>query len=286
MASEWTSREDVLAGLRARFVAWVMEGGGFVHPNLRVLSSLPNRGSDRGVICNGESIKANETLILIPPGLCLYMPLHLCGVRPDESDESDKSTSTSEEEMPAAVTFLAALEHKPSPFICTVLILLAEAALGLKSFYAPYIDTLPEGHDSLIAWTDAELSLLQGTELECQTDGRKKTTQDIFVDVVLPIIKDASELWPLSFCTADRFDWAFGCVQTRAFQLNDQQGNDPTLYLIPGVDMLNHTSMKDAVATTLQRVKSSNGQDDSSHICHESRYVGYKIAVCIVYIQI
>ena len=264
MASKWTSREDAHAGLRAKFMAWVMNGGGFVHPDIRVLSSLPNHGNDRGVICNGESIKSNEALILIPQSLCLYMPLHLCGVRAEKLNSS--STSTSKEELPAAVTFLVALEHKPSTFICTVLILLSEAALGQKSFYAPYIDTLPEGHDSLIAWTDAELSLLQGTELECQTDGRKKTTQDIFVDVVLPIIRNAPELWPLSFCTADRFDWAFGCVQTRAFQLNDQQGNVPTMYLIPGVDMLNHTSMKDAVATTLQLVKSSNGQDDSSHM--------------------
>lgn len=263
MASKCTSREDACAGLSARFVAWVMDGGGLVHPNLQVLSSLPHHPSDRGVICNGGSIQADETLILIPRSMCLYMPLHSSdGVRAEELN----STFTLKEELPAAVTFLAALELKPSPFICTVLILLSEAALGQRSFYAPYIDTLPKGHDSLISWTDTELSLLQGTELECQVDGRNKTTQDIFVDVVLPIIKHAPEIWPLSFCTAERFDWAFGCVQTRAFQLNDQQGKDPTLYLIPGVDMLNHTSVKDTVATTLQLVKSSDGQEGSSHV--------------------
>lgn len=264
MASVHTGRdEEERSRSEERFVAWVNDAGGFIHPSVCLFAPLSHGGDqfDRGVICT-DVVEPNDTLLLIPLRLCLYMPLSddfvVCHTT--LSLTKDKHT---QENLPASVAHLAGLKHKPSHFICTVLILLSEAALGSKSYYAPYIDTLPNGHDALIAWTDDEVALLRGTELDCQVDGRvdgqieRKLTYDIYDEVVLPIIRNAPELWPLSFCTAQKFDWAFGCVQTRAFQLSDKQDCDTTLYIVPGADMLNHTSDKRTAATTLQLVKSN-----------------------------
>lgn len=231
---------------RVNFVEWMAAHGGIVHPHLNLFAQLPN--DDRGVIAKA-AISKGEKLLLIPKDLCMTVPT---------GEDIAASAATAPEAGPSSRA-LATLDPQPSNFMATVLLLMAEKAA--MSRYAPYLATLPPSHNSLVTWTDQQLSLLNGTALE---DRGGKRCPEIYTQEVLPIITSHASVWPLEACDLEAFTWALGMVQSRAFHLSSatdrvtgssDSSNNTCLYLIPAVDMLNHSSSQDRRCTELQLIK-------------------------------
>ena len=79
---------------------------------------------------------------------------------PPAACRSDLST------YPAAAQYLYRQHPQLSPFLGTLLTVLAEQAAGPASRHAPYLDSLPaEGAGSTVTWDEAELQMLAGAAL-------------------------------------------------------------------------------------------------------------------------
>lgn len=57
----------------ADLVAWLLENGGFVHPDLSLFSELEN--GDRGVRAK-KAIAEGDQLLIVPKALCIYVRDH------------------------------------------------------------------------------------------------------------------------------------------------------------------------------------------------------------------
>jgi SET domain len=159
----------------------------------------------------------------------------------------------------------------------------------LYQFYQPYLESLPTEYDTLLAWTDTELrSYLAGTLLLDQcihgshepsrsiAASQVQVLRDRYRDQIRPyleycgIVSPSSPLAPQEF---QIFRVSCECIATRAFHL-DTNGNSLEFsqhqqsvivarepqdadytgpFLIPVVDLLNHSSLSGAKCTTLSR---------------------------------
>jgi len=224
-----------------KFLYWLQSQGAFVHESLNLFAPLPN--GDRGLVAK-SAIKRDTQLLLIPKALCIHFPL---------AGSSSPSLAASG----AAGAVLAARDPRPSPFMSTVLLLMAEKALGGASSYAPYVGLLPTATDALLAWSEAELAELKGTLLEHKA---AEKCAAVYEREVLPIIQPHPDIWPQGSCDADAFEWAAGMVQSRAFHLvsdnwltgTHTEGVDQ--FLIPAIDMLNHATLAEQRSTELRLV--------------------------------
>jgi SET domain len=159
----------------------------------------------------------------------------------------------------------------------------------LYQFYQPYLESLPTEYDTLLAWTDTELrSYLAGTLLldQCihgshEPHGSIAASQvqllrDRYRDQIRPyleycgIVSPSPPIAPQEF---QIFRVSCECITTRAFHL-DTNGNSLEFsqhqqsvivarepqdtdytgpFMIPVVDLLNHSSLSGAKCTTLSR---------------------------------
>ncbi|KAF5836050.1 hypothetical protein DUNSADRAFT_6520 [Dunaliella salina] len=161
---------------------------GYVHPDVDLFHPLPN--GDRGVVAL-KDVKEGTELVVLPTANTLHMPTQ------------ELLQSSPEDAYSEAAHFLANHTSKPSPFVATVMLLLAEMAKGEASPFATYIKSLPEEVDCLLAWDSRDKEELKGTSIEDPTGGQ--STQGTFDKEVAP-----------------------------------KEGTD--LYLIPAIDMINHAS--------------------------------------------
>jgi len=204
---------------------------GYVHPDVNLFHPLPN--GDRGVVAL-KDVKEGTELVVLPTANTLHMPTQ------------ELLHSSPEDAYSEAAHFLANHAMKPSPFIATVMLLLAEMAKGEASPFATYIKSLPEEVDCLLAWDDRDKEELKGTSIEDPTGGA--STQGTFDKEVAPKMQERPDLWPAPFNSFAQFCRAAGLVQSRAFHMVEenwvlntrQEGTD--LYLIPAIDMINHAS--------------------------------------------
>ncbi|CAK0782750.1 hypothetical protein CVIRNUC_005945 [Coccomyxa viridis] len=140
------------------------------------------------------------------------------------------------------------------PFLGTTLLLMHRIAMGSGSPFAPYVSTFPKSHDCTLCWDDAAMKELKGTAV--QHTGRAKS-KDVFRRHILPVLEQQPSLWPGADYAA--FEHAAGMVQSRSFRLNEEnfltgeavEGKE--LYLIPGIDMLNHRTKATEVNSSLQQ---------------------------------
>ncbi|DBA05344.1 TPA: hypothetical protein N0F65_007506 [Lagenidium giganteum] len=111
------------------------------------------------------------------------------------------------------------------PAIGLALHLLEEKCLGSRSRFVDYIDSLPStaGINSTIFYTEDELEILAGSQLERMTKGRKEAIAN-FHEVLLRPLTSKEAVDPPLFArgefTLDSFRWALGIVWSRAFQLS------------------------------------------------------------------
>ena len=173
-----------------------------------------------------------------------------------------------------------------SPFAATVALLLAEAAAGKLSPHSQFLASLPFGGalvdenddeddlenengstvkclDCVRAWRSKERRLLASTSAHDDGGGARK----VFDTSMKPLYASNPQLWPRPFDSFAAFVRAACLVQSRAFHLRatnfatgaTSDGADGgTLYLIPGIDQVNHSGVAARRSTALERVSASS----------------------------
>lgn len=215
-----------------------------MHPSLHLCHPTE---SGRGVVAL-KSIKQGDTLLAIPASLSL-------------SSSSNSSSS-------ACLQYLTENHSNLSPFLTSTLILMhllgEEEANAKKEFHwRPYLASLPPTcTNSLLHWTADEKEWLKGTSIDLSEQHDEVFTRD-----VLPILSSCPQpFWPASFKTRESFMSAASLVQSRAFSMkkinfitgqevisNEGSGQEP-LFMIPAVDMVNHSTHHEKRNTSLQRM--------------------------------
>lgn len=109
---------------------------------------------------------------------------------------------------------------------------------GGDARWRAYADALPRVVDSLLAWSDAELEVLQGSALRERAVMRRRLVRREY-DALFPAI---AETCPEAFGDVDEafFKWAYATVMSRAYSLPDVG----CMALLPGLDLYN--SARDA----------------------------------------
>ncbi|KFG88052.1 histone-lysine N-methyltransferase [Metarhizium anisopliae] len=108
---------------------------------------------------------------------------------------------------------------------------------GLRS----HVDRLPASYSSSIFFTDDELEVCAGASLYTITKQLQQRIEDDYRDLVVRVLVQYPDLFPLDKFTLHHYKWALCTVWSRAmdFQLSD--GSSIRL-LAPFADMLNHSS--------------------------------------------
>ncbi|KAG2432473.1 hypothetical protein HXX76_008818 [Chlamydomonas incerta] len=229
--------------MAAPFEKWLDKHGGKKHANLDLVKELPS--GDRGVVATAP-IAEGELLLLLPINCSLYMP----------NDEEWERRGSS---FPEAVRYLHEHHRTLSPFLATTLALMSEVARGGESAWAAYVGTLPAScPDCLLNWSAQEKKDLEGTALEEQGPD---PAADAFERHVAPIVAARRDLWPAQQGKGEGeaagdlalFLRAAGLVQSRAFHLEAEnwvsgakeisklEGGGTQVFLLPGIDMINHS---------------------------------------------
>eukprot|EP00793_Prasinoderma_coloniale_P000873 PRCOL_00004023-RA len=219
-------------GASARLTEWLTSAavGGVVHPAVDLCAEGEGLAGGRGVRATAD-IEEGALLVAVPARSC---------VRADACE-----TLASER----IVSFLGT--QSLSGFVALALALMHEAALGDKSAAFEYLLSMPAHVDSPIVWNDAERALLSATSVCHDLAGGKGAERALFERNVLPVVRAAGEeLFPETKCGVDAFLRAAALVASRAFNAQDhRQGTSAddasapssAPYLIPGIDMLNHS---------------------------------------------
>ncbi|KAG2498760.1 hypothetical protein HYH03_003499 [Edaphochlamys debaryana] len=232
------------------FASWLEARGGRLHSKLDLFKELPS--GDRGVVAT-EDVKEGDLLLLLPITATLFIP---------KEDELSKRPDA----FRPAVRYLRESHPSLSPFLATTLALMAEVAQGADSPFAAYVATLPDGcPDCLLNWTDAEKADLEGTALE---QSGPDPVADAFSRHVAPVLAARPDLWPglaeeggskeagkggKGGKGLQAFLRAAALVQSRAFHLEAEnwvsgakeitrlEAGGTQVFLLPGIDMINHS---------------------------------------------
>ncbi|EFN55406.1 hypothetical protein CHLNCDRAFT_134525 [Chlorella variabilis] len=117
-----------------------------------------------------------------------------------------------------------------------VLAVMHEMSLGAESRWHGYFAALPPREYLPLFWSDAQLRLLAGTELEGSAESDREASAEDFEEHVLPLLhKYPGRLRPAA-CTLDRFRVAASFVGSRAFCVDEWHGDA----MVPLADIFNH----------------------------------------------
>ncbi len=220
-------------------VQWITNKGGCINESLGLEEN--SKLETRGIYAKSK-ISKGSLLIHLPASLALsgdFLP----------SQYEFESTSRNASNWLKCITALLSELHKKN-----------------GSQFDNYLSSLPSNYETLLhhsSWPDKDVhKYLSGTTIGiCVKEDRKSfNLKTRFEKSVKPFLiankvidecpGDESELFAM-------FEIACACVATRAFHLKDDNknatGSGSYLYLLPYIDMLNHSSSPTAKCTTLQR---------------------------------
>ena len=111
-----------------------------------------------------------------------------------------------------------------------------EQSKGSASFWAPFLDMLPETPETLCNWGGTARGLLHDKDLEERADSRDRWVADLYYRYFTTLLcARYPELFPAAYYTLDRFRFAWFVVQSRAFGRKLEE-----TALVPLADCLNH----------------------------------------------
>ncbi|KAI8471124.1 MAG: hypothetical protein J3K34DRAFT_238796 [Monoraphidium minutum] len=230
---------------QAAFLEWLKRRGAYISPKLDLFGE--GTGGDRTVRAR-EDVEDGERLLLVPEEATLTL-----GSGPGATGSAGSLSAQS----PAAA-YLSEAHPTLSPFMRTVLLLMSEIARGEDSPWHAYIASLPESTDCLITWPKEDRALLEGTSIE----DKGRSAEEIWDADLSPLVALRPDAWPPAGGFA-AFRRAAELVQTRAFHLKAEnwvtgavQEAMEQLYLVPAMDMLNHSTRPELRNTALERIKS------------------------------
>jgi hypothetical protein len=227
------STERVFADL----VQWITRSsdGGVVHESLELKGDGDGNGNGtaRGVFAK-KAISKGETLVALPANLAVSG-----SQLPNSYGDGDRDRRVSNWLRCIAAYYEARQKGH---------------------HFQPYLNSLPSAYDSLLEWSDDEVTdLLAGTAL-CSLvlkDRKDKVLETRFQEAVRPYLKHVGLIPSSESMTEEMtaFREACMCVSTRGFHL--QEAVSSSLYsgpfLLPFIDLLNHDPSRKC--TTLQYAK-------------------------------
>jgi hypothetical protein len=237
-------------------VEWIHENDGFIHPSL-ILKEIDVDA--RGIYAN-EDVEKGTLLIRLPSKLAV-----------------------SGSKFPSTYMYHSANEDSErlaSPWLRCVTALLS-TYINEDRTYEQYIKSLPEAYETLIhkkSWSDDDVqTYLAGTSIGKMVlqDRQSNTLRTRFESSVKPYM-EANGLINQTKVTDDElfrsFQMACACVSTRGFHLKENNkdvssGASVDAYagpfLLPFIDLLNHSSNQKDKCTTLQRRTDIPGQSNN-----------------------
>ncbi|KAL1980304.1 hypothetical protein VTN96DRAFT_4362 [Rasamsonia emersonii] len=151
------------------FVSWLSQKPGVrINPNIQV-TDLRSQGAGRGVVARSD-IADGEELFAIPRDVVLTV--QNSGLKNRISQDLDEL----------------------GPWLSLIVVMIHEYLLGEKSVWAHYFRVLPTKFDTLMFWTDSELSELQASAIVDKI-GKQDAEQSI-LDMVVPIVRANPHLFP------------------------------------------------------------------------------------------
>lgn len=173
----------------ADFLQWFRQRGGSVHPALDLFAALPN--GDRGVVA-AEDIEEGAVLVTVPHAITVHVPSEQGWVQLWHIWGKDCCKATLWRMLHSLATthhpmlwrhrrppggsgsevwsYLAKSHPGTSPFLSTVLVLMAEMAKGKDSDLYPYIQFLPKDCiPCLLNWSEEEKEVLKGEQRPANT---------------------------------------------------------------------------------------------------------------------
>jgi hypothetical protein len=104
---------------------------------------------------------------------------------------------------------------------------------GESSFWRPYIDLLPVTHDSPAFFTNEQLKLVKGTNIEALTHEHNADVTRQFNEVRKNVLNQHAAVFPPSAVNATTWRWVAGILNSRMIWWD----NSP--HLVPMLDMIN-----------------------------------------------
>ncbi|KAM3418102.1 Ribosomal lysine N-methyltransferase 4 [Cercospora zeina] len=185
------------------FLNWLKNNGATISPKIQ-LADLRDRAAGRGVVAM-QDLAEDEELFSIPKSSILT------------AETSD---------LPAAVR--KEIDH---PWLSLILAMVYEYLRGNDSPWQPYFALLPESFDSLMFWSDIELSYLQGSAVTDKIG--KESADSTFSEQLIPIIAQHTDI----FRTAGRSNSELlalchrmgSTIMAYAFDLDKPESDQPTI---------------------------------------------------------
>ena len=113
------------------------------------------------------------------------------------------------------------------------------------SFWKPYIDLLPPELSNPFMWSEAELMLLEGSDVADAARQEKRRLRAEYDQLRSHVFTHDRKTFPKEAFSLKKWMWACALYDSRVIQLNrqNQQGNTPTW--IPLIDMVNCIESQD-----------------------------------------
>eukprot|EP00276_Gloeochaete_wittrockiana_P008005 CAMPEP_0184644264 /NCGR_PEP_ID=MMETSP0308-20130426/1017_1 /TAXON_ID=38269 /ORGANISM="Gloeochaete witrockiana, Strain SAG 46.84" /LENGTH=351 /DNA_ID=CAMNT_0027072701 /DNA_START=444 /DNA_END=1499 /DNA_ORIENTATION=+ len=167
---------------------------------------------------------------------------------------------------------LAADGKDRSEFVVLALQLLYERSLGDRSFWAPYINILPDSVDLTIFWPeDVVIKLLQGSPALTATRRLRAQVDAAWNDIRTVLLPQFPKLFPSAVFHQTSFEWAFSMVVSRAVFLQSRN----CIAMVPFADMLNHSDASNKFLYFDPRAKSVRLRANRDYEPGEQVFVSY-----------
>jgi len=217
-----TTIDSKAAEKTAIFESWLQENGMYLskvagwgkpkHP-MAVANRTTDEGepSGRGLVAI-KSITQGESLFQVPYELIMTK---------DKALESIPQLPSGTDEYLAIATLL-----------------MRERSLGERSFWAPYLDVLPEDEEliPLFRWSEEDMGLLNGSPSLAAAKNLRQKLQREFDDLDKAVFSTNRAVFPEEVYNYARWEWAFAVLFSRAIRLT----GDSMVALVPYADLLNH----------------------------------------------
>ncbi|KAI7837623.1 hypothetical protein COHA_008549 [Chlorella ohadii] len=143
-----------------------------------------------------------------------------------------------------------------------VLAVLHEMSLGQDSKWHGYFQACPSREYVPLFWSDGQLALLAGTELDGRVQADREAAREDFEEHILPLVgKYPGRLRP-EFVTLPNFHAAASLVASRAFGVDEWHGDA----MVPLADIFNHKAsvVELAPGYEVHGAESSDDEEDGS----------------------
>ncbi|KAI0471503.1 SET domain-containing protein [Xylariaceae sp. FL0804] len=182
------SESTIFEAKSASFLEWfkALPGATF-HPDIKI-QDLRGQGAGRGIVATAP-IPEDTVLFTIPREAIINT---LTSDLPERVPEAFATTGLEDADNEADEDGNET-SGPPDSWTSLILVMIYEYLQGHRSRWRPYFDVLPDEFDTLMWWTDAELSRLQSSSIVSKVG--KEEADGIFRAKVLPVVEQHADVF-------------------------------------------------------------------------------------------